>query len=42
VYRVVTTGAESDLRQVTQIAHQMVVRWGMSRKIGPLGFSEEG
>jgi cell division protease FtsH len=42
VYGVVTTGAESDLQQVTQIAHQMVVRWGMSRKIGPLGFSEEG
>ena len=42
VYGVVTTGAENDLQQVTQIAHQMVVRWGMSPKIGPLGFSDEG
>ncbi len=41
VYGVVTTGAENDLQQVTQIAHQMVVRWGMSPKIGPLGFSDE-
>jgi cell division protease FtsH len=41
VYGVVTTGAENDLQQVTAIAHQMVVRWGMSPKIGPVGFSEE-
>ncbi|MEP7106282.1 MAG: ATP-dependent zinc metalloprotease FtsH [Chloroflexota bacterium] len=42
VYGVVTAGAENDLQQVTQIAHQMVVRWGMSPKIGPLGFSDDG
>jgi len=41
IYGVVTTGAENDLQQVTQIAHQMVVRWGMSPKIGPIGFNEE-
>jgi cell division protease FtsH len=41
VYGEVTTGAENDLQQVTQIAHQMVVRWGMSPKIGPIGFNEE-
>ncbi|HEX6350580.1 MAG TPA: ATP-dependent zinc metalloprotease FtsH [Candidatus Dormibacteraeota bacterium] len=41
VYGVVSTGAENDLQQVTEIAHQMVVRWGMSPKIGPVGFSEE-
>jgi cell division protease FtsH len=40
VYGVVTTGAESDLEQVTQIAHEMVVRWGMSPKIGPVNYSE--
>jgi cell division protease FtsH len=34
VYGDVTTGAESDLEQVTRIARQMVGRWGMSRKIG--------
>jgi len=37
-YGVVTTGAENDLQQVTQIARQMVVRWGMSEKLGPLNF----
>jgi cell division protease FtsH len=29
-----TTGAESDIQQVTQIARGMVERWGMSDKIG--------
>jgi cell division protease FtsH len=42
VYGVVTTGAENDLQQVTQIAHEMVVRWGMSAKIGPLSYVEIG
>jgi len=41
VYGVVTTGAENDLQQVTQIAHEMVVRWGMSPKIGPLSYAED-
>lgn len=36
VFGVVTTGAESDLEQVTGIARQMVGRWGMSDKIGPV------
>ena len=35
VYRDVTTGAESDLQQLTQIARSMVGRWGMSEKLGP-------
>ena len=39
VYGVVTTGAENDLQQVTRIAHEMVVRWGMSPKVGPLNFA---
>jgi cell division protease FtsH len=34
IYGNVTTGAESDLEQVTAIARQMVGRWGMSDKIG--------
>jgi cell division protease FtsH len=34
VYGDVTTGAESDLEQVTQIARQMVGRWGMSEAVG--------
>jgi cell division protease FtsH len=34
VYDNVTTGAESDLEQVTRLARQMVGRWGMSEAIG--------
>jgi len=34
VFGDITTGAESDIQQLTQIARQMVGRWGMSRKIG--------
>src|SRR5215207_5318731 len=34
VYGEVTTGAESDIQQVTQIARGMVQRWGMSDKVG--------
>jgi cell division protease FtsH len=34
VYGNVTSGAESDLEQVTQIARFMVGRWGMSDKVG--------
>ena len=36
VYGKITTGAESDIQQLTQIARQMVGRWGMSDKIGPV------
>ena len=45
VYGVVTTGAENDLQQVTEIARRMVLRWGMSEKLGPISFvapSDEG
>jgi cell division protease FtsH len=31
-----TTGAESDIQQVTRLARHMVGRWGMSRVIGPV------
>jgi cell division protease FtsH len=40
VYGVPTTGAENDLQQVTRIAHEMVVRWGMSPRVGPLNYAE--
>ncbi len=36
VYGEVTTGGESDLDEVTQIARQMVGRWGMSDRVGPV------
>jgi len=34
VFGDITTGAESDIQQVTRIARAMVQRWGMSEKIG--------
>jgi cell division protease FtsH len=36
IYGEPSTGAESDIQQLTGIARQMVGRWGMSDKIGPL------
>ncbi|MFB7093571.1 ATP-dependent zinc metalloprotease FtsH [Streptomyces virginiae] len=36
VYDVITTGAENDLEQVTNIVRGMVGRWGMSERIGRL------
>jgi cell division protease FtsH len=34
VYGTITTGAESDIQQVTMIARHMVGRWGMSDAVG--------
>ncbi len=36
VYGTITSGAESDIQQLTLIARQMVGRWGMSDAVGPL------
>ncbi|HEY1714527.1 MAG TPA: ATP-dependent zinc metalloprotease FtsH [Solirubrobacteraceae bacterium] len=36
VYGKITTGAESDIQQLTNIARQMIGRWGMSEKLGPI------
>jgi cell division protease FtsH len=36
VFGDLTTGAESDIQHLTQIARHMVGRWGMSRAIGPI------
>lgn len=36
VYDVITTGAENDLEQVTNIVRGMVARWGMSDRVGKL------
>ena len=36
IYGEITTGAESDIQQLTNIARQMVGRWGMSDKLGPV------
>ena len=36
VYGQITTGAESDIQQLTNIARQMIGRWGMSDTLGPI------
>jgi cell division protease FtsH len=36
VYDSISSGAESDIQQMTAIARQMVGRWGMSPAIGPV------
>jgi cell division protease FtsH len=36
VFGEISTGAESDIQQLTEIARQMVGRWGMSSAIGPV------
>jgi cell division protease FtsH len=40
VYDEITTGAESDIQNLTQIARGMVGRWGMSDLIGPVAVTE--
>jgi cell division protease FtsH len=43
IYGTITTGAESDIQQLTQIARHMVGVWGMSETIGPIAvISEDG
>ena len=36
VFETRTTGAENDMQQATDIARQMVTRWGMSERLGPV------
>ncbi len=40
VFDEVTTGAENDLRRVTDLARRMVSQFGMSDAIGPLNFGD--
>lgn len=37
----VTTGASNDIMRATQIARNMVTKWGLSDKLGPLMYEEE-
>jgi cell division protease FtsH len=39
IYGTGTTGAENDLKQVTELARAMVTRWGMSPEVGLLALS---
>jgi cell division protease FtsH len=36
VFETHTTGAENDMQQATDLARQMVTRWGMSARLGPV------
>lgn len=38
----VTTGASNDIERATDLARNMVTRWGLSDKLGPLVYGEEG
>jgi cell division protease FtsH len=37
----VTTGASNDIQKATELARNMVTKWGLSQKLGPLTFKEE-
>jgi len=37
----VTTGASQDIKQATDISRNMVTKWGLSEKLGPLAYSED-
>ena len=37
----VTTGASNDIKRTTEIARNMVTRWGLSERLGPMTFDED-
>ncbi|MEJ2481309.1 MAG: ATP-dependent zinc metalloprotease FtsH [Acidihalobacter sp.] len=37
----VTTGASNDIERATEISRNMVTRWGLSQRLGPLAYSED-
>jgi cell division protease FtsH len=37
----VTTGASNDIQRATEIARNMVTKWGLSDKLGPLTYGED-
>ena len=37
----ITTGASNDIMRATEIARNMVTKWGLSEKLGPLAYGEE-
>jgi cell division protease FtsH len=37
----VTTGASNDIQRATQMAHNMVKKWGLSERMGPLQYDDE-
>jgi len=41
VFKRISTGASSDIKQVTELASSMVRSWGMSDKLGPLSYAKD-
>jgi cell division protease FtsH len=41
-YDKVSSGASSDIQYATGLARSMVTKWGMSDKLGPLQYEEQG
>ncbi len=37
----VSTGASNDIERATELARNMVTKWGLSQRLGPLSYSEE-
>lgn len=37
----VTTGASNDIQRATQMSHNMVKKWGLSERLGPLQYDDE-
>jgi cell division protease FtsH len=37
----ITSGAQNDIRQATNIAKQMVLTWGMSNELGPINYTPD-
>ena len=37
----VTTGAANDIERVTELARNMVTKWGLSERLGPLAYGED-
>jgi len=37
----VSTGASNDIERATELARNMVTKWGLSRRLGPLAYGEE-
>jgi len=37
----VTTGASNDIERATELAHNMVTKWGLSEKLGPVKYGDE-